>query len=55
MMEILTVENTVYATNRKRVLEDLKMLFLSLDRKMNCFWNCLFSGEQTVRMAPQSY
>lgn len=26
MMEIPTIENTVYATDRMRVLEDLKML-----------------------------
>lgn len=33
MMEILAVENTVYATSRKIVLEDLEMFSLSLYRK----------------------
>lgn len=33
MMEILAVENTVLATRRNIVLEDLKVFYLSLDRK----------------------
>ena len=60
MMEILAVENTLYATSRKIVLEDLKMFSLSLDRKRAYKLTAsktvcvLFSAESTVRMAPQS-